>query len=316
MITKKLLILFVVALLLTAGCVDTATQKSAATNEFDQLAKSSLGDLPAEEAAKPFDKKELKQEAGQEDEKIEEKKEMTLFGPIPEKVVGARYYRAPKPDSDILVGQAKIRFMNKRTNLPIPGFVIDCSACLDVYSLDGKDDRGFKKLIRYYPETDLDGYAILNLTRAEDVKVYAGQSSHWFEVYFNNDIKIEETKEIYLEPHIVGEGQTLAFPTVKYEVIDPQKTEVRVVLKDSQGRAVTGKNLVFSGAIKDRAKVMVVKSVDNNGVALADMPIPGSYRFRILTQVAPGTEGFVQNEDFHQFSVPTGYRANISLIIN
>ncbi len=287
-------LLFFSCLFLVSGCaLGSINQSQEDGNKLDEILNSSLinnqdksGEI-TNDAPRP---------------KTEEKNKID-FQPLP----GATYYRAPIDD---VIGQVRVRFVNQQTNEPIPGFSVDCTACKDVYLI--KDSAG--KSLNVYPETDLDGWVTLNVT-SNSPKIYAARSSHWFAVYFDNDLELGVDKTIYLDPHIIKAEETLIFPAVSYEKISPDKVQADITLKDKNQRAVTGHNILLNGSIYNGKRATANQGVDSSGRALIDLPINGPYRFQVVRQVPAGSRG-EPTYTIYQFSVPTGYKAIISLTLN
>ena len=125
---KKIIVLMSVVLFMGAGC---SAGVSVRNKETGTVSNADLVDKMLNEAgAKENAEEDInKTENDYTDEKNDNGKKMKLWEPIPKLDSGVEYYRSHGK----VIGQVKVKFLNKETGKTVAGHSIDCVSCIDSY---------------------------------------------------------------------------------------------------------------------------------------------------------------------------------------
>lgn len=234
-----------------------------------------------------------------------EKEQMKLWKPIPQLNNSYIYYR--NSGKSVVIGQVKAKFINKETNQPVPGHAIDCTGCIDSYQIKDKNDNA--KFIQFYPESDVNGEVVINITTDQASIAYA--RTDWYMYETKRPLKPGDEVEIYMNPQPVRETQTLNYPKATYQKNSAGKTQLHLTVRNSAGKGITGRSVIITGpTYNDKRTSPIAPSLSSEGKTVVDLPINGAYRMQIYRG-----DDLTQAGNFYQFNALTGHNTNVEVIL-
>jgi len=330
---KKFLFIIVPTLLLIgAGCEPGGSRSSGfvSIGELEDFHKSDFvrgdeTDISSEKTSAPTAKPTVKQNTGkiepvisgeksEEETSAEGTSKVLFFDPVPDLDDNRVYFRSS--GSTEVIGQAKVKFVNSGTGMPVPGHAVDCAGCIDVY-FAGKQPGS--EII--YAETDENGELILNLTG--EGRVYYARVD-WFRYDVSQKIMPGDVITVPMNPNIVGEGQSLSYPLTKY-TRSGNATGLDISLRDKDNNRISNYNVVATGPMLDQKRSVVIEALDSNGEAGLNLPVNGSYRIQFLRHSKPGTpdlkldlfdidkDPFLNLHSFYQIEIISGHTAVVEV---